>query len=175
MTLAAWIVLVSAPLAMLIIHAMLNRIAFKKLSTQKIAIFSSLAGAVIASCASHLLAPHASLIFLFTISVGVAHVYFHFFNMSETARRIRILVDLYGEKSQQAEEKYSTEAMISVRIDRLEKWGALGREAVGYRALPTLILAISIALNYYEKLLFPKRREGSTTAVPVRVSRQKLS
>lgn len=50
------------------------------------------------------------------------YVYFHLFNMSETARRIRILYEIYNREvvsDMDIKGLYKMEEMISIRLDRL--------------------------------------------------------
>ncbi len=54
---------------------------------------------------------------------GMAYSYYHLFNMSETARRIRILYELKlsgGSKYENISNKYGTENMLDIRLKRLE-------------------------------------------------------
>ncbi len=57
---------------------------------------------------------------------GIAYAYFHVFNMSETARRIHILLHVLthnGVNAESLSENYLPRSMASVRLDRLEKMG----------------------------------------------------
>lgn len=65
----------------------------------------------------------------------LAYTYFHLFNMSETARRIRILREIHAAGSLSAEEiagRYSAEAIFANRIERLLAAGQI-REVGGGR------------------------------------------
>lgn len=64
------------------------------------------------------------LVFAFIVFNGVAYAYFHFFNMSETARRIRMLLQVQqsgptGLRVDELERQYSQTDMIESRLDRL--------------------------------------------------------
>ena len=64
------------------------------------------------------------LAFGFLVFNGIAYAYFHFFNMSETARRIRMLLQIRGAgpaglRVQELERQYSQKDMIEARLDRL--------------------------------------------------------
>jgi len=69
--------------------------------------------------------------YTFITTLGFGYAYFHFFNMSETARRIHILVLIYEHtylKNETAKKElvaYDASKMVSIRIDRLVQMGAL--------------------------------------------------
>ncbi|MHB1141720.1 MAG: hypothetical protein ACYC1T_08185 [Sulfuricaulis sp.] len=70
------------------------------------------------------------LVFAFLVFNGIAYAYFHFFNMSETARRIRMLLQIRragpaGLRVQELERQYSPKDMISARLDRLARMNQL--------------------------------------------------
>lgn len=66
---------------------------------------------------------------------GIGYAYFHVFNMSETARRVRILLFLLTQPGMQVSSiqgGYSPRAMMTTRIERLEKMGQIVRGADGH-------------------------------------------
>ncbi len=70
------------------------------------------------------------LVFAFVVFNGIAYAYFHFFNMSETARRIRVLLQIRragpsGLRVQELERQYSQKDMIEARLDRLVRMNQL--------------------------------------------------
>ena len=70
------------------------------------------------------------LIFAFLVFNGIAYAYFHFFNMSETARRIRMLLQIRRAspavlRIQELERQYSQKDMIEARLDRLVRMNQL--------------------------------------------------
>ena len=70
------------------------------------------------------------LVFAFLVFNGIAYAYFHFFNMSETARRIRMLLQIRragpsGLDVQELERQYSQKDMIEARLDRLMRMNQL--------------------------------------------------
>lgn len=81
----------------------------------------------------------AATIIFCILTVGSCYVYFHIYNMSQTATRIRILVDLLllGAQSKNvAIDNEATESdmgvqMIENRIDRLQKMGQLAMSRDG--------------------------------------------
>ena len=61
---------------------------------------------------------------------GMAYSYCHIFNMSETARRIRILYELKlsdGSKYEDISNKYRTEDMLNIRLERLKDMGQISK------------------------------------------------
>lgn len=76
------------------------------------------------------------LLFAFVVFNGVAYAYFHFFNMSETARRIRMLLQIRqagasGLRIKELEREYSPQDMIDARLDRLVEMHQLVLDADG--------------------------------------------
>lgn len=66
---------------------------------------------------------------------ALSYMYLHIFNMSETARRIRILYEIYSNSSLTREDvisKYKTENMLSVRLERLISMRQLARRGDRY-------------------------------------------
>jgi hypothetical protein len=85
------------------------------------------------------------LLFAFMVFNGVAYAYFHFFNMSETARRIRMLLQIRqtgpsGLRIRELEREYSPREMIETRLDRLMKMHQLVLNADGRYRLSGRVL-----------------------------------
>jgi hypothetical protein len=98
------------------------------------------------------------------LSILVAHIYFHLYNMSETARRIRILVEL--KKGTFGREKnYTPTHLLQVRMQRLVAMGNVDRVGERYVAKASVLLMVALLLKQYEKLIFPRR-----FAAPIRDS-----
>jgi hypothetical protein len=98
--------------------------------------------------------------------LGLAHVYFHIFNMSETARRIRILVGLESGISPSLGEDYNPEEAIKVRMARLTAIDQVAEEKPGfYAAKPSILLYVSLFLKGYEDFLFSKRKAPGPSQV----------
>lgn len=74
-------------------------------------------------------------VYLAIVSLGFSYSYFHLFNMTETARRIRMLRRIYlngGAVSVKAiEAEYSVEHIVKIRIQRLMDTGVLTRAKDG--------------------------------------------
>jgi hypothetical protein len=76
----------------------------------------------------------AAAVYLFLSVNAFSYAYFHIFNMSETARRIRILGALYdnpGQHEDQIRSAYSPEEMIRKRIERLAIMGEIRQGVEG--------------------------------------------
>ncbi|MEK8015731.1 MAG: hypothetical protein VSS75_002605 [Candidatus Parabeggiatoa sp.] len=82
--------------------------------------------------------PVLELVFVFIYALivynCVLYAYFHLFNMSETARRIRILLQLRELGSltkEQLRDLYSPQNMVETRLNRLQKMGVICRDQQG--------------------------------------------
>ena len=129
-------VLVASPLWILLSHMVLARV-FVRLAPQLVAIAAGLAGALptvllVATLAVPgpwvLLRMPVAVTYVAVVYACIAYSYFHLFNMSETARRIRILRELHAAGSLTAEEisrSYSGASVLEARFDRLLATGQL--------------------------------------------------
>ena len=74
-------------------------------------------------------------VYLGTVSLGFCYSFFHLFNMSETARRIRMLRRIYLSGGSVAikslEQEYSVEHIVKIRIQRLMDTGILTKSSDG--------------------------------------------
>lgn len=99
------------------------------------------------------------LLFVFLVFNGVAYAYFHFFNMSETARRIRMLLHIRqmgpsGLRIQELEREYSPQDMIEARLDRLVKMRQLVLDADGrYRVSGQVLLWAGRIMAWWRRLV----------------------
>ena len=128
-----------APLIAVVIHAIVLRTPLKNLlpkspqnSLVLILVFlSGIAGALVVSVHSPENPSNALLegIYTFATSLAFDYAYFHFFNMSETARRIHIIVLIHEGDSSELKD-YQPESMLKSRIDRLIEMKVL-RESEG--------------------------------------------
>lgn len=89
--------------------------------------------------------------------------YFHFINLGETARRIRIIreIDAAGRPLSREEilERYSAEAIVNVRVNRLLSTGQVSlREGRYYLANPT-VLYMARMIVLMKLLVLGKRSE----------------
>lgn len=100
--------------------------------------------------------------YVFLVLSLVTYSYFHFFNMSLTARRVRMMIDAYEKlethnlKSQEI--AYTHKNMISNRIDRLIKLGQIKVEKDRIFIASKTFLFIGDCLSVFGKLLVGKNR-----------------
>ncbi len=99
-----------------------------------------------------------SVLYLFLVYILAGYVYFHFFNMSETARRVRLLIESSKTgtlKKNDLPHLYPHRDIVSIRIERLTALGELrlsdDRYVLGNKAL-LLPAKLIFALRY---ILFP--------------------
>lgn len=129
-------VLAMTPLWITVVHAMLTRLAVSRSSNQAAALLSCLVAAppmAVALWAAHLGSLSGSelaagLSYAVIVYGLLAYSYFHLFNMGETARRVRMLVELteHGEmEAGELKSYYNTGTMLERRIERLISLGQL--------------------------------------------------
>lgn len=163
------ILLFTTPLIIAILQAVLTRIlkGNSTVSNQKIVIYCALLG--------HL--PMGVLVWgvylgrlsgkeLFTASLYafvlynlLSYCYFHIFNMSETARRIRILRELYesgGLKDNDLASLYGAGEMLDNRLERLISLGQITKKGEKYARSSAILYYAARILDYWGMILgFP--------------------
>ncbi|EDN71531.1 membrane protein [Beggiatoa sp. PS] len=96
-------------------------------------------------------------IYVLIVYNGILYAYFHLFNMSETARRIQILLHIreYGGLSkQQLIELYSPQNMVEVRLNRLQKMRVICSNQEGnYRTCNSIMVMTARLFQVIRKLL----------------------
>ncbi len=102
------------------------------------------------------------LVFVFLVVNSFLYAYFHFFNMSETARRIRILLQLRLKGVLQPEEMredYSPVSMVKVRLNRLVETGQIiKRSDDQYYIANFFLLRVALFIAAWRSLLGFKQR-----------------
>lgn len=99
------------------------------------------------------------LVFAFLVFNGIAYAYFHFFNMSETARRIRMLLQIRwagpsGLRIRELERQYSQKDMIEARLDRLVRMNQLTLAPDGrYRVAGNTLLWAGRIMGLWRRLV----------------------
>lgn len=153
-----------SPLFVYIIHALLIRLVKDK-SLQLTAIFSALLGNIplfliilIYLIKSNIAVSEViiSVIYSMIIYNALAYVYFHVFNMSETARRIHILINLVktGRMEKQClAMEYNAKDIVSVRLDRLVSMKQLRREGDVYKVNKGFLLLAARIYSIWVRLL----------------------
>lgn len=100
------------------------------------------------------------LVFAFLVFNGIAYAYFHIFNMSETARRIRMLLQIRragpaGLRVHELEHQYSQQNMIEARLDRLVLMNQLSLGSDGrYRVAGNTLLWAGRIMGLWRRLVF---------------------
>jgi len=99
-------------------------------------------------------------LYLFLIYSLFSYVYFHFFNMSETARRVRILVEIRKKgtfKKDEILQNYPCCDIVSNRLNRLVALGELRLSEDRYLIGRGMFIFPAKALFYFRKVLYPQR------------------
>lgn len=148
-----YLVGVGAPVGFTILHGLLARSAWgKRLPPQKLAARACAIGGLLEWIYwGSLSAP----LFGLVCSFATAHVYFHVFNMSETARRIRQLVARY--RGLALTEGTGSTEKIALRLARLEALGEIRRFDSVYRSRGGPLTWAARWIVAYERFLFPRR------------------
>lgn len=99
----------------------------------------------------------------FLIYSALGYCYFHFINLGETARRIRILSEIYysedGLGVEDILERYNSNTIIDVRLKRLLSNNQLSFSDNRYFAKKSLMLYITKAIVLMKLLLMGKKSE----------------
>lgn len=133
------LILAAAPLWIMALQAFLTRIGFRSVSGQVAAMLACAAAALpvgAALWAVHLSALKGpglwtSAFYALLTYALLAYSYFHLFNMGETARRVRILIELREHGNISVEELklfYDAGAILDRRIERLAALGQVRLE-----------------------------------------------
>ena len=105
------------------------------------------------------------LIFSGIVYNGMAYAYFHVFNMSETARRIRILLHvlIYDRvNANNLRSDYSPCDMVIVRLDRLEQMKQITRGPDGrFRIAGRLLLSAACVIRVWRRMLRFERHHAA--------------
>jgi hypothetical protein len=167
MPIAAFVLLLSTPLVTLLLHCLACRLPFTRSAPIQVVAARCCAITAIAISTGVIIwswpvAPHPTSLVLFTflVSAGSSHVYFHIFNMSETARRIRILVLASTKRDvdvKLGQDRFTQLQMIRRRITRLVSAGIIFQVDGKYHARRTLLMTIAVMMSRYERFLFPQR------------------
>lgn len=85
-----------------------------------------------------------------------AYSYFHIFNLSETGRRIKILLSIYNKKNSKL---YKTDKLIALRIDRLYFMGQIKKNSEGgYIVKRNFLLFCGLLLRFCGNFFLGKNR-----------------
>jgi hypothetical protein len=99
----------------------------------------------------------ATVLYALLVYNALGYCYFHFFNLSETARRVKIVIGVRQgkvRKTQDLQQYYDYHSAIAVRLQRLEALGEIRRDADGvYRLRRHVLYAASLMINAVRSLL----------------------
>ena len=103
--------------------------------------------------------------FLFALfsCLGLFLVYFHVFNMSETARRIRLLLELKQHRRLGLERplNYAPAEGVRIRLGRLVALKQIKKEGDFYSARFSPLLLVALVVKGYEDLFFSAQKRRS--------------
>ena len=148
-----------APLIAVLVHVLIYR-AFPRLKNfprQKLAILVILFTALINTSAGFgLQLPPGQIVHAGLLSLMLGYSYFHFFNMSETARRIRILVEYVAKIPPKESGGYDAGKIYGNRLVRLREHNMItestdGKLRVGHGPM----LWASYLIMFWRKLFYP--------------------
>lgn len=97
-----------------------------------------------------------AIVYAVLVYSGFGYSYFHFFNMSETARRIRILTDLFPARSLAIEEvrnRFAPASQIHTRLERLLALGQIKKEGDRYRLRSRIFWSAALMVTKFKTFL----------------------
>jgi putative flippase GtrA len=116
-----------------------------------------------------------ALVFAAAVFNAFGYAYFHFFNLSETGRRVRLLLQLNEAgaiDTATLEGQYSPEHMVQVRLQRLQQMGQLRTDAAGkFYIQGKLLLMAAWVLEYLGGLLASRDGRQATVTFTALVAR----
>jgi len=98
----------------------------------------------------------SALIYSFIVYNSLGYAYFHFFNMSETARRIKILLEIKKNNYLEIEELtkyYNCKVMVEKRRQRLLDSGQIQEIEGKFFIKSKILLFAAITVNFLRKIL----------------------
>lgn len=97
-----------------------------------------------------------SFIYAFIVFNLIGYTYFHIYNMSETARRVRILYDIYSKGHLTRPDIgniYNKGDMVAVRIERLLGLGQIKEVGGAYYLDGRLLFYAAVVLAFWSRLI----------------------
>lgn len=173
-TIKLLITLLASPLVILIIHSAVTRslaAAGKEAPNQVVCAACLLLGYIpvgILVCYFTVIPLYASgeawlpaALYAFLVYSSIGYIYFHVFNMTETARRIRIMTELASRgpmKTGEIVEAYDDGHITDVRIERLLSMGQIKEVEGRYRLGGRFLYLVALLLHYWGSLIgYPLR------------------
>lgn len=150
------LLLILSPVITYLIHILLVKLARGK-PPQLTAVLSGIIGNIPILFISLMLVERITgLIYSLIVYNSLAYVYFHIFNMSETARRIHLLVDLKRNgklKKEDILKRYSPEDIVDIRLSRLLSLRQLRLEDNLYKIDRSFLLIAARIYSFWGRLL----------------------
>lgn len=156
-------ILISSPGIILLIHICLSR-SLKKYPRQTVACCSAIIGYAPVAALLWAFVFHAGALrdnittamYAFIVYTGFAYFYFHLFNTSETARRIRLMYHIYRAGSLPEKEMsrlYDVHDVASLRLKRLVETGDIRLENGYYSIGKRLLYAAAVIVSVWQNVL----------------------
>lgn len=164
-------ILLVSPLIVLSTHIGMARI-FCNLSNQVVAFKSVLFGYLPTALLlwffvfrdiSSVSALMTTVLYCFVVYSSLAYTYFHFFNMSETARRIHILYEIYRHNSLPVKDftaLYKTTDIIDIRLKRLVEMNQLEYSSGFYEIKGKILYFASRLVLLWRRILALNENSG---------------
>lgn len=96
------------------------------------------------------------LVYLSVMCAFEGYFLFHIFNLSQTGRRVRLLIDLYENNSPTDHKPYTNNEIVHKRIDRLIAMGQITCDDGKLNIKSSNFLMIGYFMIFFKKLFFPK-------------------
>ncbi len=144
----------ASPLFAFLFQMLLNRLFFPRIAAQVIALICLAFALVVSLTAGIKISQNTTLThlsFALLLTLGMLHIYFHFFNMSETARRIRIL------NSIRTNNPYPEEKGILTRISRLVQLKLVEENGGDLFLTKNPLRYLAVWIEKMEYCLYPER------------------
>lgn len=114
---------------LIILHISISRSSFI-ITSQQVLLIKIIILLNITILIKHFFLPNMNEFIFHIISFNcLSYSYFHFFNLSDTGRRIKILLMIYGNKNIK---NYSSKVMIDNRLVRLQEFGWIMKKRNNY-------------------------------------------
>ncbi|OGH99367.1 MAG: hypothetical protein A2039_05610 [Candidatus Melainabacteria bacterium GWA2_34_9] len=155
------LLLLFSPLILMVFHIIfvrLNKNIFKfKISNQNTAIFCELILNIpIIFIFYSLNKSFSAAAYAFLVYNSLGYAYFHFFNMSETARRIKILLEIKKNKILKIEnltQDYKSDFMVKTRLQRLIELNQIKKINEKYFIKGKILLFATLMIRFLKKTL----------------------
>jgi hypothetical protein len=156
------LILSTSPAAIFIMHMCLSR-ALRHVPRQAVALVAALAGGIPAAFLLWMqvfrVEPQVSavsILYAVVVYTGLAYFYFHLFNTSETARRIRLIYHIYRAGSLPMEELfrlYDVRDVVKLRLERLVETGQLRLKDGVYSIGTGPLYAAAVLVAWWQRIL----------------------